>query len=314
MSETLLAAMKKSKSPEEFVERFLLPALERRRIPSARTVFSKMAGRPPQKLNEFTDSLEKGGVHYITFVDESNPEKHCFFQIKKEYAAENGLVKKEGHRQPQATLGNAVFFHVGENDFTLAASKTGTRDFIPPKRDMVRASIFFPLKLFQREGWVEKVKASPGLLEKGNAEVSVNTKTFRKLENTINAWQFVYRYGHVLGYLRGLFDKRDLTRRANFDKEDLRKNNFDPYQTFLEEYKHRRRLLQELAGANSLDGVGELMRDHWGVQGQLAKEHSRRIWNILCHRDGRRAAVDLAQDTERERRQLKFERKPKRRR
>ncbi len=193
MSLTLLAAMAKSKSPEFFVEKFLLPALRTRKLPDAEMALT--GGKPPKGLTKFKENLGKGDYAQITFVDRENPRKVCYLTINiKEF---DNINQAPNRRQPLplAKVFKRPLFKLSTADFNSAIEKTGeARDEIRGIVPKTFRSILIPKKLIDHGTWSANLRESTASLRSKAIDVLLDSNVFSKLEAHEKVELFLHEY------------------------------------------------------------------------------------------------------------------------
>lgn len=283
MSKTILAAMRKHKTPTEFIQRFVLPSIKRGAVPNlARMVAAK-------KRKRFEElALPKGTEHTIVFADRSNPNHICYFQI------DTTLFKGEAKLEPKMKLFNQVHTRVGREDFESAEKHTGTEHRKHSSRTEERTPSTSINLLFSHDWlnhWPEKDKIIAEFGEKKRTNYLVDHETFEELNKYRQAIDSIH---YLAGAIRVISGKESLQHFVRENRLDKKFPNMDAIDAFSIITSPHHSLFRKLVNAESESEASQLIFEHFKISKLYAQRLARSIMKILMTTGGRNSAMELA--------------------
>ncbi|MBI5224967.1 hypothetical protein HY989_03780 [Candidatus Micrarchaeota archaeon] len=298
MSLTLLAAMAKSKSPEIFVEKFLLPALRTRKIPSA--MVSLRGGKPPEKLIEFNEKLGKGDYAQITFVDRNDPRRVCYLKISRMELKRPSDDPNRKEPTPTAKLFKKPYFYVGREDFANAIKKTGVERLrFNGKISKTSSAVLFPRKLLEHGEWIANLRETQRTRLENSIDVLIDPKVYEKLESHERIENFFHEYLATIAASSGKISNADYAALLKYRPKLYEKyKSHSAYQIFHKSQRYNAGLMKEISNATSEKQIRLGIEKHLGVRGPFSKIFARKIYGISKSRGGKLAIDRIAQHAE----------------
>ncbi len=270
MSETLFLALAKSKTPEEFVEKFVLRGLNNRHLPSVRSHWATSKTKQA-KLDAFLRSLGKGDYTHLIFVDATDKGRKASFTIGRTLLGDQEkIAKKSGQPLPHAKIFSAgTLFHVGVRDYQNAATKVGETTTPHSDGQTISRQILIPKKLLEHGIWAQRLIQDP---KKEQICVMLEPGVFDKMEALSDADIFMRRYLNTVEFLAGEIDKNHYGKRLRIDY-----GRSDPYVQF---HRITRKYSEFMAKLPDLKGKQEL-KEHimsLGLSKLWANEYCKVLW------------------------------------
>jgi hypothetical protein len=195
MSETLFAALWKTKTPEEFVENYLIPALQHKRLPGIRKVYDHFSGgKEPHMLNALMDSLPREGYSAIAFVNRANNRQICYFRIGRT-AYNRPFPEGIKYERPHGKLFENARFKLSISDFENAANATGLDEsFTPGEVPVTYQRLKIPRMLLEHHNWANRLSSPPKGIGPGTINVELSESSYKKLQALDDIETFFHRY------------------------------------------------------------------------------------------------------------------------
>ncbi|MFH1751003.1 MAG: hypothetical protein ABH863_04960 [Candidatus Micrarchaeota archaeon] len=279
MSETLLAAMRRSSSAEEFVERFLLPAYKSGRLPSSRALRSRMSKKAPtnSRMDEFLHGMGEGKYSLIVFEDEKTG-RLCRFKLE------------EGKPNLFPTRGMINFrpgFKTDSRDFKEAAIVTGKESF-QRNSGIISIGLKIPPSIISH--W--RLKRPPeGRGGESVINVLLSNAVFNKLNHEDAGQQMAKSYLDVLKYLEGSIQLGILRRRIRSPNVAQDRG---PYLAFYALYRKHSDMFLAISKAKSSREVASLLVSHLEIGKGAARFYGNKIMIRLSAHRGMEAATSIA--------------------
>jgi len=297
MSETLFVAMRATRTPEEFVERFVLPGLAVRDLPDARKIWTGMTGRPPAGIDRIMSSLGKGQYHSIMFVNEADPRRVCNVGIGYSRYTDPQLIARRGTRSsPQAKVFSKPFFYVRSDDFDRAAETAGTASTRHPGRSgSISVDLLIPRKAVDHDEWTPRLSEIEGAGM--SIQVVLKPEAFQKLEAHQRKESFLREYLTSLKYASGGIEPGRYESHLMLRKKHReRYGSLSPYQIFHSLNNKHRDLMRELSLAPYPENILKVLKQRLGVKGLFAKFYANAIYRSISTEAGSKGAEKIAAD------------------
>lgn len=295
----MFAAMWKSRSPEEFVEKYLLKGLAVRQLPDARVVSLKMGGKQPAGIDKLMASLGRGDYHRIAFINKADSKKICYFQIEKTDYKNPRIKDRYPRSLPKIRLFKESIIHVGEDDFNRAVARTGEKVFPHPGRGgSVSHLLLIPRKLVDHGEWGKKIVEPPPGIQPGALNILLERGVFEKLEGHQRIEQFLNKYLNSVKYVGGEHSTHTYEKLIGIGPKSRQKYpGFSPYQLFHVVSSRYGPFMRELPAAASRAEVEKMIEKHLGAGKLFAMDYGERIWKVISTPGGMRDAKKIAADT-----------------
>ncbi|MEW6295218.1 MAG: hypothetical protein AB1467_02885 [Candidatus Diapherotrites archaeon] len=274
MSKTVLAAMMKHKTPTEFIKRFILPSIKRCRVPFIRT----------QKMKEL--KLPKGTVKHIVFVDESNPNKLCYFNIE-------AIQEKRGQKKiglPHIRLFKDLKATVKRKDFNFAVEQTGKFELRHPiKEDYFFHQLLFPEELIEK--WPKREGVFNG---KKMFYYVLDSSTFKELEKYNRVSSQIGLFAGAIKVQTGKKSPVVFMKEFGLDKIKWLKGD-TPLEKFYNATMHYQPVFRKIMNCSNVQETAGIISENFGVSKRFAYSWAKQLMKLLSHPQGKKAAEELAE-------------------
>lgn len=288
MSLTLLAAMKRCKTPEEFIERFVLKASSRKGT----------KGRTSLQLPGLVKKarFEKGYFTGINFINKAKPEQFCGFQITQTVLRDPKKIEARGIavKQPYVQIFNEQFFRISNQDWKRAERMVGVaEESHPHERGSISRDLLIPRSAIAH--W--KVKIITTRTGQKKAVVELNENVYSQLNNIDQAHQNMGRYFSMLRFVSGKITEEQLVAVFGLHKKKYKKQErlqkhlpFDQVQILTSRHHQ---LFRKLSTVKNEAEAAALIQQHFKVPEAVALMRAAMLMQILNTQGGRNAALEL---------------------
>ncbi|MBU1197954.1 hypothetical protein KJ765_05595 [Candidatus Micrarchaeota archaeon] len=303
MAESFFRTLEKTKSPEELVERVLLPALYGQKTPQT---LRKEAGgawarmREPISRHLFRRRAKKwirnSPYHRIGLVNAENPRQVAYIQLERTHYRDPRKMKKGEYSTPKGKVFHSAMFPLDAKEFEQGIRQVGIKQLEHPSSAEGRASITevlrIPASLVIHDEWKQRLEPPSA-----NAiHFRVNAEQFRRLEEFNDRANFVRRYLATVTFLNGrltapfYLKKMGLSRRLRLSRKTY-------YQRFHIAHQQDQTLMQNLAHWNTESEIRRNLEARWGIKGAFIEEMARQLHGVLKHEGARKMAHVIADDS-----------------
>ncbi|MDO8538484.1 MAG: hypothetical protein Q7S21_06370 [archaeon] len=282
MSKTILAAMRKHKTPTEFIQRFVLPSIKRGQVPNlARMVTAERRKR----FDEL--KLPKGEIGTIVFADKENPKHLCYFQVS--YTS----LKGKDARPTLMKLFAKVLTFVSKEDFEEAVKHSGKKEIKHSTGTGEREPSVSHNLLFSHDWlkhWSEEEKMEAEFRGK-RIYYLVDHKVYEEL----NKYQWASEnIDDLIGIIMVKGGRSNPQHYLIEKRLDRAIPGMDAFNAFYKITSRHHALFRKLINSSNVNEAGNLIAQHFKVDKRFAQKLAEILMKVLNTSGGRSAALEIA--------------------
>ncbi|MFH1240411.1 MAG: hypothetical protein V1672_04280 [Candidatus Diapherotrites archaeon] len=310
MSLTLLAAMKRCKTPEEFIERFVLKTSSRKGTKGETSL---------QLLGLVKNAkFEKGYFTDIAFTNKAKPNQICNLQITQTVLTDPEKIRVRGTavKQPYVKIFNNQFFRISNQDWKRAERIVGVaKTKHPHEGGSISRDLLIPKSAIAH--W--NVKERTTKTGRKQAVVELNENVYSKLNNLDQAHSNMGNYFLMLKFVGGKITEEKLSVEVGLHKKRHKRAEGFQKLPLLDQVQiltaRHHQLFIKLSTVKNEAEATTLIQQHFKVPEAVALMYAGMLMRIFSTEGGRHSALELNETlkkskTEREKSRERFPAEP----